>query len=524
MEEKSKVKKEGKKLQILVCTLIAILIALIAIFGVYTKKQNRMENNIKGYDYAMDLKGTRIITFTPSTETETIIKDQSGNEVEDAESLTDEELANQGYTKEEININSEDVLTQDNYTKTKEIIEKRLQGLNVENYIINVNNQTGEITIELPENDQTDNIVNNIATTGKFEIVDSETKELLMDNNDIKSSQVMYGSTSTGTAVYLDIKFNKNGTEKFENITGTYVNNVSENTNATDTDAENQTNTTNAETQTDTENETDQTENEATRNETSDTNSTEEQNQTSEEETEETAKQITMSIDDEEMMTTYFDEVIENGDMPLTIGSATTDQKTLNEYIQNASNIAVVLDNGKLPIEYNVTRNEYVLSDITRDELQYVKYGIIIAVAICLLILIFKYKTNGFLASLGYIILSAIYVLIIRYTNVMISIEGIFGIALTLIINYIFIYKLLAKIKEYNKDEKLKGTVLKRAIKENYKEIFLKIIPICIMSIVFCFVSWVPISSFGMTTFWGILLIAIINILVTNNLLKLKNK
>ncbi len=515
MEEKSKVKKEGKKLQILVCTLIAILIALIAIFGVYTKKQNRMENNIKGYDYAMDLKGTRIVTLTPSTETETIIKDQSGNEVEDAENLTDEELTEKGYTKEEKSKNSEDVLTQDNYTKTKEIIEKRLKGLNVENYIINVNNQTGEITIELPENDQTDNIVNNIATTGKFEIVDSETKELLMDNNDIKSSQVMYGSTSTGTAVYLDIKFNKSGTEKFENITETYVNNVSENTNATDTDAENQTNTTNEANQTDTENETNQTENE-----TSDTNSTEE-NQTSEEET---AKQITMSIDDEEMMTTYFEEVIKNGDMPLTIGSATKDQKTLNEYIQNASNIAVVLDNGKLPIEYNVTRNEYVLSDITRDELQYVKYGIIIAVAICLLILIFKYKTNGFLASLGYIILSAIYALIIRYTNVMISIEGIFGIALTLIINYIFIYKLLAKIKEYNKDEKLKGTVLKKAIKENYKEIFLKIIPICIMSIVFCFVSWVPISSFGMTTFWGILLIAIINILVTNNLLKLKNK
>ena len=520
MEEKRKVKKEGKKLQILVCTLITILVALVAIFGVYTKKQNRMENNIKGYDYAMDLKGARIITLTPSTETKTVIKDSSGNEVEDAENLTDEELTEKGYTKEEININSEDLLTQANYEETKGIIEKRLQGLNVENYIINLNNQTGEITIELPENDQTDNIVNNIATTGKFEIVDSETKELLMDNNDIKSSQVMYGSTSTGTTVYLDIKFNKTGTEKFENITGTYVNNVAENTASSNTDTANQTN---AENQT---NETSE-ENQSSENETTDTNSTSEENQTSENETEEaqeTAKQVTMSIDDEEMMTTYFDEVIKNGDMPLSIGSTTTDTETLNQYAQNALNIAVVLDNGKLPIEYNVTRNEYVLSDITRNELHYIELGIIIAVAVALLILIIKHKTNGFLASLGYIILSAIYALIIRYANVIISIEGIFGIVVTLIINYIFVWKLLSKIKEYNKDEKLKGIVLNKAIKENYKEIFLKILPICIMSIIFCFINWVPISSFGMTTFWGILLIAIINILVTNNLLKLKNK
>ena len=131
---------------------------------------------------------------------------------------------------------------------------------------------------------------------------------------------------------------------------------------------------------------------------------------------------------------------------------------------------------------------------------------------------------NGFLASLGFMILSALYALIIRYTTVMISIEGIFGIALTLIINYIFVNKLLSKINEYKKDEKLKNVVLDKATNATYKEIFLRIIPICIMVVSFCFINWVPISSFGMTAFWGILLIAVINILITKNLLKLKNK
>ena len=517
MEEKKKQKKEGKKLQILVCILVTILLASIAIFGIYTKKQNRMENIVKGYDYAMDLKGSRVITLTPSAETETIIKDSEGNVVEDAESLTDEELTEKGYTKEEQNVNSQDVLTEQNYQKTKEIIENRLKGLSVENYIINLNSQTGEITIEIPENEQTDNIVNNIATTGKFEIVDSETKELLMDNNDIKSSKVMYGSASNGTEVYLDIKFNKTGTQKFEDITGTYVNNVSENNTANTTNATNATNatnTTNEGTNTTAENVTENT----------DTNNTVSEESQTEETQENTAKQITMSIDDEEMMTTYFEEVIENGDMPLTIGSATTDKDTLNSYVENALNIAVVLDNGNLPIEYNVTRNEYLLSDITHDELHIIELGIIIAIIIALLVLIIRYKMNGFLASLGFIILSAIYALIIRYTNVMISIEGIFGIVLTLIINYIFVNKLLSKINEYKKDEKLKNVVLDKATNATYKEIFLRIIPICIMVVSFCFINWVPISSFGMTAFWGILLIAVINILITKNLLKLKNK
>ena len=48
-----------------------------------------------------------------------------------------------------------------------------------------------------------------------------------MDNNDIKSARVMYGSnntstTSAGTTVYLEIEFNKDGAQKLENISNDY--------------------------------------------------------------------------------------------------------------------------------------------------------------------------------------------------------------------------------------------------------------------------------------------------------------
>ena len=76
-EEKGKTNlKNGKKIKILVCTLVVFLIATIAIFGIYTKYQNRMINNVKSYSYGMDLKGERTIILTPSTETETKIKEE----------------------------------------------------------------------------------------------------------------------------------------------------------------------------------------------------------------------------------------------------------------------------------------------------------------------------------------------------------------------------------------------------------------------------------------------------------------
>ena len=77
-------------------------------------------------------------------------------------------------------------------------------------------------------------------------------------------------------------------------------------------------------------------------------------------------------------------------------------------------------------------------------------------------------------------------------------------------------------IGKVNKKE-LKEKTKKKKIKEVYKEFFVKIIPICIATIVFCFAGWDPISSFGMIMFWGIVLIAIYNYIITSTLLKIQD-
>lgn len=450
-----------KTIKILTIILLIVLVSMIGFFGIYKQNKNQVSNIVKDYTYAMDINGARTIKLALNSE------------------------------------NSDETKTEENYNKAKKVIEKRLNKLNVQEYNISLNKTTGEMIIEIPEDSNTDNVVSNLTTVGKFEISDSETKEVLMNNDDIKSSSVLYNTTSSGTSVYLEIAFNKDGKKKLEDISKTYVkseNNTTEN-NTVENETEENTSTGNSEEATNTENTT------------TDSTST-------------TEKKITMKIDDEEIMSTSFDEAITTGKIQLSVGKASTDKTTLNGYITQAQNISTVLDSGNLPVKYDLEKNQYILSNITEQDLRNVAIVIAVVSAMGIIVLIAKYKTNGLLAGISFIGLTAVYLLLVRYTNVTISIESILGIVIVMILNYIFTTILLKNIKKLNEEE----NVVNKSITETYKTFFNRIAPICIVSIVFCFIKWIPVSSFGMTTFWGLVLIAIYNIIVTKNLLKIKTE
>ncbi len=457
--------KTMKTVKILTITLLVILISMISFVGIYQKNKNKMENKVKDYSYSMSLNGARTIKLKVNTE-----------------------------STDDVPNNSEEVLTAENYKKSKEVIEKRLNKMNVEEYTTSVNEATGEITIQIPEqNSQTDTIIGNLNTVGKFEILDSETKEVLLNNDDIKSSEVLYNTTNSGTSVYLQIEFNKNGKDKLKNVSQTYVsvNNTTNNTTENNV----------------AENTTSETENEATNTTTegsSDTATTE--------------KKITMKIDDQEIMSTSFDEPITTGKIQLSVGSATTDKTTLQNYVDQAQSVATTLDTGKMPVKYDLEKNQYILPETTTQDLVKIEIAVAIIALVGIIILIVKHKLNGLLAGIAYVGLSAVYMLVVRYTNVTISIESIAGIIIVLILNYIFTTMFLNKIEELNKEKA--ENVMKKATGETYKKFYLRIIPICIMVITFSFVKWVPISSFGMITFWGIVIIAIYNAIITRYLLK----
>ena len=104
--------------------------------------------------------------------------------------------------------------------------------------------------------------------------------------------------------------------------------------------------------------------------------------------------------------------------------------------------------------------------------------------------------------------------MLLRYTNVNISIEGIGAIILTILIDLKLNQMILEKIKTMN--------LVDEATSSTYKDMFLKLVPIMIITLVFCFSGWAKLSSFGMIMFWGLVLMAVYNITVTKTLLKLR--
>lgn len=439
--------------------LLIILLALISFGGIYIQKTKFVENILPEYKLGPDFTGLRNIGLKVSDATKDIYYDLDGN-------VVDEEGKN--TTKKEESVNKEENLTKDNYKKAKEIIEKRLEKIKqvqytsagiVENkaidyYTIKQNEETGKIELKLPENANTDMVLRYVATKGDFTIVDDQ-DNVLMDNSYIKEAYVGYSSTSSGVTVYLTIQFDKQGTEKLKEISNTFI-------------------------------------------------------KTTDEEGNDTTKKIKVKIDDSEMLNTYFTEEISNGMIQLSFGTATGN--SLATYAQEAKNLETLLNAGNLPIVYEADENHYVLSDINKDMLFIPAIVIMSLLVIGIIILIVKYKVKGLLGAISIIGYIATFLIIVRLTNVVITLEGVAGFITSIILEYISIMYALNKMKE-NTDLTCNQCFTK----------FLPIlVPIAISTVILCFVKWLPIYSFGMTMFWGIILVIVYNHVVTKLLVSEK--
>lgn len=446
--------KLNQKLKLVLIIAIIILLSMIGFIGIYVQNKNSIENILPEYLFGMELKGYRKIVLNVSSETETDLE-------------TNDESSEQQL------INDESIKTEENYKKVKEIIEKRLNKMNLEEYYVRQDLTTGNIIVQVPEDEKTDNIVAQLQLQGKFEIVDNETNEVLMTNDDIKEVKAGYGSTSYGTSVYLSIEFNKGGKEKFKNITNTYTE-VAENEDETQEQAN--------------EVETEETE-EAT--------------------TEEHTKEIAIKVDDSTLLTTHFDEEISNGILQLSVGSSSNStNEELQEYYEQANSMAALLDSGKMPIVYEIEQNKYVQSDITNQEIVIAAALGIVALTILMIVMIIKNKEKGILASISLIGYIAVLTIVLRYTNVIISIEGISAIIFSIILEYVFLQSAL------NKKQQEFWNV--------YVKYIWTLIPIAVISVVFALATWLPISSFGMVMFWGIVVKFIWNAIITRNILNIK--
>ena len=321
--------------------------------------------------------------------------------------------------------------------------------MNVEDYTFRFDESNGRTTLLLPNNVDTDIIAQFFAIKGVFTVV-NENNEILLNNSHIENAKVGYNTTETGTAIYLSIQFNKEGSQILKDITNTYI-------------------------------------------------------KTTDEEGNEQTKKVDFKVDDTAILSTYFEDEIANGIIQFSMGESTSSEDIEN-YLKEASNLAMLLNTGALPINYSIENMYYIASNITEDMLYIPAIIVAILILIGLVVLIIKYKLKGTYASISFIGFIALLLLALRCFNVVININGIVALLFAILLNYIFTVYLLSSYKKENNKILTRGIYI--------------LIPAMIMSVILCFAKWLPLNSFGMVIFWGILLIIIYNLTITKKLIK----
>ena len=486
-----------KTLKIILITLIIILLSTISFVGIYVQDKNSVKNVLQEYTLARDLNDYRIVELKVNDEKNEIKYDAEGKEIADTD--TETEVAK----TEEKAVNPEEILTSANYKTTKNIVEKRLATMGITDYSIKQNNENGTIIVELPNNDVTKDVASQLALKGKFEVVDSDTQEVLMTNADIESVKAGYGTSSSNTvAVYINFQFNQEGTKKFKNITNTYVETtVEKETENSEGQAETTENTQTAETTTETSELQEETAiTEATTEQQVETEDTEEDDDEDEESEETVTKEITIKVDDVDLLTTHFDKEISNGFLQLTMGSGTTSVTELQKYLVQANALSAELNSGIMPIEYETGLNEVITAKVTVNEMKIILAVSVAILAVALLFLIIKYKAKGILGAISLIGYIAILLLAVRYFNVTISKDGILALLFTVAVSYGIIFSIL-------KNKEILKTVGKCAV---------TLIPTLIVAISLTFAN----ITIGAVLFWGISIALLYHISISNLMLK----
>lgn len=495
-----------KKVKILTIALAILLVTLIAFGGVYIQTQNRMENKVKDYELGRELKSQRVIELKIK-ESSSDSENSSSDESTDTDSSEETEKSEETTSTE--NESTENKLTEKDYENAKKIMEKRLQSLGAQDYTISLNKENGTVRVELPENDNVDMYIYYLYASQKITIKDTDSKDNLLNDEMIKGAKYSYTSDSKGAyQVYEEIELTKDGQAKLNELLNDYAllaTDVTEIENAKKASESEST-----KTESTSEESTETTENTSTdeqNTESTETQSTTEETSSNSETTKKTAK---LYVND----TTYDVSKLEKGKITVKIGSSSTNATSVNNNISKAAEIAMLENAGKLPADYEVDTNRYEYSSITQKEIIYFAIAMIAILVITLLVYCVIYKKSGILASISFVGFVALFSLLIRYTNVAISIEGISAIIVVMIINLIINREILSKTKKMN--------LVNEAVKATYKNVYLKLIPVGILTIVFCLAKWESLSSFGMIMFWGLVLTAIYNSTITRTLLNLK--
>ena len=464
-------KKLSKKLMAILLILIAIAIIIIAFVGIYVQQLNKLKNIVPDATYSSEIDGAieyRLSVDNTEEETEVYVDDEGNirGEVADGISTSGEEWENNtGFTIESqvIRQNSDDVLNAENYEKTKEIIETRLDSMGATDYSIRLDDQTGYMVVELSENDDIDYLYGTaVCSIGKVEVIDYQTGVVLIDDSHIESASVYpYSADGITYTVFLNLQFDEEGAQILNDISTEYI---------------------------------------------AYTNS----------EGESVTDYISINIDDSSIYTTYFGEEYTDSVISVPLGSNISDEETLNAYTESARSIATIINLEELPVVYTQDNSGYLIqSSIDDNVLLVLKVVLIVLLILITIIFIIKYKFKGFLAGIFNAAFIGLLILVLKVLSIVISISSIISIGLLVILNILFMKKYLDNLKNGVENSYL------QTLKSFYSVTF----PIIIVAFIYTMFSVnASITGIGMTLFWGLLVQIILNTIISRYVLSNINK
>lgn len=443
-------KKYRKTLTVVIIIVVAILM-FASFFGVYKTNENGEKVSLlPNLKLGMEFGETRVITAAVNQETTTTIYDAEGQVVEQEEGVEYTEEA--GYTTVETAVNDASLKTQANYEKAKEIIEERLEKNGISQYFIDMNELTGKIKIRIPEDSNADDVQSIIENTGSLILLDGETFEVVFDSTYLKKADVMYTQSDIETGVFLQLEFNEEGTKKLQELNNIYVETT-----------------------------------------------TTEVNEAGEEEEVTSSKVVWVILNDAFIGSTVLPNIVYDNKVILTFG-VSNDSNEIQTAIENAEKEAILLNSGTAPLVYDYS-NEVEQTTITQREMLVALTAIGAVFVIAYIYLVIKFKAKGFIAVYFQVGFLGVLLLILRLTNVILTMEGIAGIVISMVLEYIFTYIVLTNLSKETEG----------MYKKSNLTFFLNTLPIYIVAVVFTFATRAHISSFGMALFWGILMIYVYN-------------
>ena len=476
-----KEKNLTKILMSILLVLVSIAVIVIAFVGIYMPKANKLKNIIPDYKLGTEVNGIieyRLIPDDSENEKEVYVdskgnvrgfvedgKDSSSSSSSSVEVTTDlaeteTETNDTGFSKETRKIieNEKTSLTEENFEKTKKIIEERLENAGATEYSIRLDKSTGNMVVELSQNDDVSYLYQvGLSAYGKFDIIDYQTGVVLMDKSHLLDANVVTNADPETNKynIYLQLTLDETGKNIIKEISKQYVE-------YTDTEGNKKTD------------------------------------------------RISIRVDGEAVMTTYFGEEYDNAVLNIPI-SSNVEAKDLNDYAKSVSDVAFLLNQDEVPVKYVQDGGALFIESTIADEVMDIVYWSIVALLILItVVLLIKYGPRGFLSGIMNACLIGLVIIVLKYAKVVISLSSLVALYGVVILNLMFITKYLRKLKGGEENSYL----------ETMKEYYSVTFPLVVVSFIYTFFVSATVTGLGSVLFWGMLLQIIYNTIVVKYVLE----